>query len=281
VDKTFYDAVKDEKLNHDKQTDHGAFHIKMNQENLHFTNHANETLAATLHLPDTPGAAGVVLGHCFTCSRHTRILRAAGASLAKHGIMALRFDFSGNGQSQGIFAESTFSKQVREMQAATAILKDRGAVRIGLAGHSMGASVAVLTGADTENVKAVCAVAGRLTGSEPERFLSAEQQIRFNRDGEAAFTSRGRELRLTRSFVDDVKSYDLPTILHRYALPLLIIHGDQDEIIAVDVAHDARQFNPHQIQLDIIAGADHMFSQENHKTLAVEKMTQWFLANLT
>ena len=123
----------------------------MNQENFHFKNHEDESLAATLHLPDVPNEAGVVLGHCFTCSRHTRILRAAGAALAKQGIMALRFDFSGNGQSQGLFAESTFSKQIREMQAAITILKDRGATRIGLAGHSMGASVSVLTGADNGN----------------------------------------------------------------------------------------------------------------------------------
>jgi putative redox protein len=193
----------------------------------------------------------------------------------------LRFDFSGNGQSQGFFAESTFTKQIKEMQAAVAVLKARGATRIGLAGHSMGASISVLAGAETENVLAVCAIAGRLTGPEPERFLSAGQQAQFNEEGMATFTSRGRELTFTQSFVDDVNSFDLPTMLMNYPLPLLIIHGEQDEIIAVDAAQTAYQFNPQQIQLDVIADADHMFSQESHKNMAVAKITQWFLTHLT
>ena len=252
----------------------------MNQETLHFKNHDDELLAATLHLPDVPNEAGVVLGHCFTCSRHTRILRAAGAALAKQGVMALRFDFSGNGQSQGLFAESTFSKQIREMEAAITVLKDRGATRIGLTGHSMGASVSVLAGAANENVKAVCAIAGRLTGQEPERFLTAEQQTEFSQQGETTFISRGRELRLTRSFVDDVKSFDLPLVLKKYPLPLLVIHGDEDEIIPVKTAHAAKKFNPHQIRLEVISGADHMFSQAAHKESAVTKITQWFQEKL-
>lgn len=253
----------------------------MNQENFHFNNHTGELLAATLHLPNSPSEAGVVFGHCFTCSRHTRILRAAAATLAQQGIMALRFDFSGNGQSQGLFAESTFTKQIKEMQAAVAILKARGATRIGLAGHSMGASVSVLTGADTDNIKAVCAIAGRLTGPEPERFLTNAQQTQFIQDGETTFISRGRKLRFTQSFVDDVKSFDLLTVLKQYSRPLLIIHGDQDEIIDVNAAHAAYQFNPKQIQLDVISGADHMFSQEDHKKLTVEKITRWFQEKLT
>lgn len=253
----------------------------MNQETLHFKNHEDESLAATLHLPDVPNEAGVVLGHCFTCSRHTRILRAAGAALAKQGIMVLRFDFSGNGQSQGFFANSTFTKQIKEMRAAIAVLKDRGATRIGLGGHSMGASVSVLTGAATDNIQAVCAIAGRLTGPKPELFLTAEQQAQFSQDGATTFTSRGRKLQFTRTFVDDVKSFDLPAVLKGYALPLLVIHGEEDEIIPVETALTAQTFNSAKIRLEVISGADHMFSQATHKEQAVEKITQWFKEKLT
>ncbi len=253
----------------------------MNQETLHFKNHEDESLAATLHLPNVPNETGVVLGHCFTCSRHTRVLRAAGAALAQQGIMALRFDFSGNGQSQGLFAESTFTKQIKEMQAAITILKARGATRIGLAGHSMGASVSVLTGANTDNIKAVCAISGRLTGSKPELFLTAEQQSQFSQNGATTFSSRGRELQLTQTFVDNVKSFDLPSVIKEYALPLLVIHGGEDEIIPVETAYTAQAFNSAKIRLEVISGGDHMFSQAAHKKLVVEKITQWFQEKLT
>jgi uncharacterized protein len=88
------------------------------EEQIDFKNHQGEKLAATLHLPKKPTGCGVVLGHCFTCSRHTGILRQVAGELSRKGFFALRFDFSGNGQSEGIFEESTYSKQISEMQTA-------------------------------------------------------------------------------------------------------------------------------------------------------------------
>ena len=117
------------------------------EQPVHFYNHHGEKLTGTLHLPDRPAHRGVVFGHCFTCSRHTDIIRHICNALEGEAFMALRFDFSGNGQSQGRFDESTYSKQIQEMKIATAFIAEKGALWIGLAGHSMGAVIAILTAA--------------------------------------------------------------------------------------------------------------------------------------
>ena len=70
-------------------------------------------------------------------------------------------------------------------------------------------------------------------------------------------------------------------VLKEYTLPLLVIHGDEDEIIPVETAHTVQKFNPARIQLEVISGADHMFSQAAHKASAVETITQWFQEKLT
>ncbi len=67
------------------------------EEQIRFKNH-NGDLAGTLHLPDNPSQLGIVLGHCFTCTRHTTILRELAKDLTREGFIVLRFDFSGNGQ---------------------------------------------------------------------------------------------------------------------------------------------------------------------------------------
>jgi alpha/beta superfamily hydrolase len=74
------------------------------QQSLFFTGPRGENLAASLHRPEVPEREAVILGHCFTCSRHTGVLRAIAQRLCDEGFMALRFDFSGNGQSGGDFA---------------------------------------------------------------------------------------------------------------------------------------------------------------------------------
>ncbi|KPJ77771.1 MAG: hypothetical protein AMJ54_06230 [Deltaproteobacteria bacterium SG8_13] len=211
------------------------------EEQVQFKNHLGETLAGTLHLPQQSPTRGVVLGHCFTCTRHTGILRRLAGDLADAGFIALRFDFSGNGQSGGDFSRSNYSKQVLEMQTAADLVAARGAEWIGMAGHSLGGLISLL-----------------------------------DKTGEVSFTSRGRFLKITEEFFADAEGFDLPALLASFNKPLMMIHGDQDEIIPVAEAHRAREASGGRVQLEIISGADHMFSTEQHSSEASRLATNWF-----
>ena len=246
------------------------------QQSLYFTGPRGEKLAATLHTPEAPAREAVILGHCFTCSRHTGILRAIARHLCGEGFLALRFDFSGNGQSAGDFAESSYSGYIAEIGAAMAFMREQGADWIGLAGHSMGAAVAVLAAARYPDVRAVCTLAGRLSGLEPASFLAPSQREELARSGEVSFTSRGRRLRLRRDFFADAGRYNLAASLAALKIPLLVVHGQEDEIIAVGNAWDARRHKPENTDLLIVPGADHMFSQDGHRKRVAEDVSRWF-----
>jgi putative redox protein len=243
---------------------------------VHFNNHLGEELTGTLHLPDRPTGYGVVFGHCFTCSRHTGILGHICSELAGEGFMALRFDFSGNGQSEGIFAESTYSKQIFEMKTAAAFISQKGASWIGLAGHSMGAVIALLTANQMSTTQAVCALAGRLSGLNATHFLSYSQRKELQRTGRIQFSSRERSLELSKGFFADAEQYNLPEIVTSLQAPLLVIHGNQDEIIPVQEAYQAHELNPEGIELAIIPEAGHMFKSKEHRQQISELVVQWF-----
>ena len=243
---------------------------------VHFKNPQGEQLAGTLHLPDTATDRGIVLAHCFTCSRHTGILRQLGHDFAKSGFLVLRFDFSGNGQSEGNFTQSTYTKQISEMKIACDIISSRGVSHIGLAGHSMGAVIALLTAVEIKKAKAVCTIAGRLSGMTATRFLNRAQQNELDQTGRVAFTSRGRQLMLTRDFFSDAGRFDLPALISGLKIPLLIVHGDQDEIIPVDEAYIPRNPGPEKTEMAIISGADHMFSNRDHRESVSRQIVTWF-----
>ena len=246
------------------------------EEQIHFNNNFGEKLTGTLHLPVEPSGYAVVFGHCFTCTRHTSILRHICGELTEEGFMALRFDFSGNGQSEGSFAESTYSKQISEMQTAAALLSQKGAFWIGLAGHSLGAAIALLTAAREETVKAVCVLAGRLSGLNAMHFLSQDQRSELRETGSVLFSSRGRALQLSNTFFADAEKYNLPEAVASMRRPLLIVHGDNDEIIPVDEAQRARALNPENIELALIPEADHMFSRPEHRQQVSGLVVEWF-----
>lgn len=245
---------------------------------VHFNNRYDEKLVGTIHLPDGPSDSGVVFGHCFTCSRHTTILRQLCTGLAGENFIALRFDFSGNGQSEGVFAESTYSKQVSEMQSAVDLIAEKGARWIGLGGHSMGAVIAVLAASRLPVARSVCALAGRLSGLNAANFLNPSQAKELQSTGRVSFSSRGRSLELSDVFFADAAQYDLPEAVSALKPPLIVVHGDQDEIIPVQEAYQAQRMNPDGTTLAVIPGADHMFSRAEHRDLAVRLAVDWFKA---
>jgi putative redox protein len=243
---------------------------------IHFNNNFGEKLAGTLHLPIRPSGYAVVFGHCFTCTRHTAIFRHICSELTEEGFMALRFDFSGNGQSEGNFAESTYSKQISEMETAAALLAEKGALWIGLAGHSLGAAIALLAAAQEQTVKAVCTLAGRLSGLNAMHFLSQNQRRELKNTGEVKFSSRGRALQLSNDFFADATKYNLPEVVASLQIPLLIVHGDSDEIVPVKEAYQAKEMNPANTRLAVIPMADHMFSRPEHRQQISKLVVKWF-----
>lgn len=246
------------------------------EQPIQFENHQGEKLAGTLHQPDKTPLGAVIAGHCFTCSRHTGIIRRICNELSKIGLIALRFDFSGNGQSQGRFEHSTWSKQILEMQAAIHLIKDQGVDWIGLAGHSLGAAIALLTARRNASIAAVCRLAGRTGPSRPVFFLTPSQREILAVDGTVDFTSRGRRLKITQAFFDDAESHDLTAATRSLTIPMLVVHGDQDAVIPVSEAYLAKQTNPQQVRLSVVDGGDHMFSQSEHQAQVAQTVADWF-----
>ncbi len=164
-----------------------------------------------------------------------------------------------------ILRASTHSKQIAEIQKSIDIIADNGAEWIGLAGHSMGAVIAILTAARMNRIKAVCALAGRLSGLNATHFFSKRQLKELHDTGRVSFSSRGRPLQLSTTFFADAEQYNLPETIKTLRAPLMVVHGDHDEIVPVKEAYLAQELNPINTNLAVIPDADHMFSNHEHR----------------
>jgi pimeloyl-ACP methyl ester carboxylesterase len=165
------------------------------------------------------------------------------------------------------------------MRRAADLMRERGYDRLGLAGHSMGASIAVLSGAELDGVRGICALAGRLAGIDPGLIFSQNQLEELRETGEVHFKSRGRNLTLREEFFEDARRYDVPEIVAALPAPLLVVHGDQDEIIPVQNAYEAESRNP-DVELFILPGADHMFGDSDHRRRIADRVARWFRKHL-
>ena len=98
-------------------------------------NQHGELLDTQLHDTDRKDCL-VILGHGVTGNKDRPLLLWLAEALQNHGYPALRVSFSGNGNSEGSFQDSTVSKEISDL---TAIIDQVGhGKKIAYIGHSMG-----------------------------------------------------------------------------------------------------------------------------------------------
>jgi alpha/beta superfamily hydrolase len=118
------------------------------------------TLEGVLHLPASSPSPAVAVCHphpLYGGDMHNPVVVALCRAAAARGIAALRFNFRGVGGSQGSFADGVGERA--DAVAALAHLRQLPEVdagRVGIAGYSFGAAVALL--AAGEGLRAVVAV---------------------------------------------------------------------------------------------------------------------------
>jgi dienelactone hydrolase len=116
------------------------------------------TIAATLYLPGRPGP-GIILVHALSRTRED--WSAVASRLADAGFVVLAIDLRGHGAS-GLLPEGTgfgdLTKMTADVKAARAFLASRREAvpgRVGLAGASIGANLAVLQAAGDPTVRSL------------------------------------------------------------------------------------------------------------------------------
>jgi len=227
-------------------------------------------LEGVLHQPGWPGNTGVVVCHGMMSSKDSPKHIGIAAALAERGHMALRFDFSGRGESPGTLLGLTFARQVTECRAAIAELRRTGVTRVALTGSSMGGAVAALT-AVLEPLAALATMAtvGR-TDLLPERAVGKEGLLQWERDG---FIEVDGE-KVGFALVEDARRIDLPKEAGKIKCPWLILHGEKDEVIPVEDSEILHEASGGSV-LEIVAGADHRFSDEKHREFITNRIVDF------
>jgi pimeloyl-ACP methyl ester carboxylesterase len=248
----------------------------MNEERISFNNARGDTLSGILHRPAANSAGGsVILCHGMESSKESEKLVFMGRALAQRGIPALRFDFSYVGESSGRFEDITYTGEVEDLAAAYSLLQGRYPGRTAILGSSMGGTVALLFAAIQPRVAALVTVAAPLHPENfPKRILTAEQLQQWRLQGFTVHNGR----RLNVSLLTDLERINVPASVKKITCPVLIIHGDADDIVPVTEAHELNACLINSKRLFIVKGADHRFSDPSLMERAANEAVDW-LAN--
>ncbi len=225
-------------------------------------------LSGRLQLPSTKPKGGVVLSHCFTCSKSLKITRHLATGIEDGGYAVLRYDFTGLGESEGDFGETTVTTNISDIEAAARFMEQRGFGPCVLVGHSLGGAATILAADAVPAVRAVVAVAAP-GGPDHVRHLFTERDIaKALQEGRATVRIAGRSFAISAAFFRNLEEHCTPERIAALGRPLLVVHGTADTI--VEIGEGERIFGAARQPrwFAAIPNADHLFTQPIHSEQA-------------
>jgi putative redox protein len=247
----------------------------MKFKTLRFQNANGETLSGRLDLPlGASPDAYAIFAHCFTCSKHTKAVAAVSHALTRRGIAVLRFDFTGLGDSEGDFSDTTFSSNVADLITAAEYLEAHYAAPTILVGHSFGGTACLKAAVDLPGVKAVATIGSPFDPAHVQHLLGNSRE-EIKKSGEAAVTLGGRPFRIKRQFLEDLDRADMIEVLPKLNRALLVLHSPVDEVVGIDNAAQIYQAARHPKSFISLDTADHMLGRPADAEYAGSVIAGW------
>jgi len=253
------------------------------EEALTFHDRHGHGIAAILSTPDGPTKRLVVLCHGFLSGKNSTTNRTLTRLLDEQGVATFRFDFFGQGDSDGPFEELTTTLAVHQVQAAFDLVITRGYDQIGLVGSSFGGLVAILTAAQRHDI--VCLALKCPVVDFPEELritLGLEELAQWRATNTIPNMMGGSDrVRLRYAFYEDCLQRIAYGPAEHITVPTLIVQGEQDECVPL---HQCRRLHAGLggvKRLDLLPDADHQFTRREDFHQMTTSISEWLVTHLT
>ena len=247
----------------------------MHTKKISFENKSGHRLAALLDLPvDDAPIAYALFAHCFTCSKNYKGVARVSRALAAEGVAVLRFDFTGLGDSEGDFADTTFSSNVGDLVAATAYMeRELEAPKI-LIGHSLGGAAVLYAAADIPSAKAVATIAAPADLEHLEGMLRSSSAD-IEASGEAEVQIAGRPFRIRKDLLDDLSAVNMRHAIAGLGRALMIFHSPLDRTVAIDHAYEIFDVAKEPKSLISLDHANHLLTDADDARYVGMMIASW------
>lgn len=235
-------------------------------------------LATMIHVPKVTPAPALVMCHGFTGDRveaHRLFVRAA-REFCRRGILAVRFDFWGSGESEGEFHEASFTSEVEDLGSVLDYVSRRADVdagRIGVLGLSLGGAVSIVRASRDPRIRFV------VSWAAPADFMMMSEYMRnLFSSGKmyGDYVDLPTGFRVNLKNIQDLLSYKITEAASKISpRPLLVVHGSLDNVVPpehADLIYGAAGEPREKI---VIEGADHTFTGYETEWRAITLTAEW------
>jgi putative redox protein len=248
--------------------------MMIRSEKVEFQGAQGDLLAGRLDLPAGTPIGFALFAHCFTCSKDVFAAQRICTALAEQGVAVLRFDFTGIGNSQGDFANTSFSSNVEDLVAAADFLRQHHQAPRLLIGHSLGGAAVPLAASRIAECIGVATINAPFDPAHA-KHLFAEAIADIEEKGAARVSLAGRSFTISRDFLHDLQSQRPRETLHNLKRALLIFHATEDKTVSIDNAREIYQAALHPKSFIALDGADHLITRREDAIFIASMLAAW------
>jgi putative redox protein len=254
-----------------------------------FVGSQGATLAARLDMPGgrprafMPGGrprAFALFAHCFTCSKDIFAASRIAGRLSELGIATLRFDFTGLGSSEGEFANTDFSSNIEDLVKAADWLREAHQAPAILIGHSLGGTAVLAAAGEIPEAIAVATIGAPSDAAHVVKNFAADLD-EIERTGEATVELAGRQFKIRREFIDDVRTQDMQERIAGLKRALIVFHSPLDERVGIDNAGAIFTAARHPKSFISLDDADHLLTRRTDAIFVADVLASWVGRYLT
>ncbi len=239
-------------------------------------------VASILTAPENVTDRVAVLCHGFLSSKTSTTNNTLTRMLTERGIATFRFDFFGQGESQGPFEELTNTLAVEQAIAALELVKQKGYRRIGLMGSSFGGLVAILTAAKRTDLACLALKCPVVDFAEELRLEFGDEELAKWKATNTIPNIMGgsNRIALRHAFYEDSLRQIAYEPARSITAPTIIVQGDRDEHVPLHQSQRLYAALRVKKHLDLLPGADHQFTKGEDFKRMTNVIADWLTIHL-
>lgn len=247
----------------------------MVHKSLKIKNKYNKKLAAILDMPKENIKDYVIFNHCFTCSKDYKIYNNISKTLVNRGYATIRFDMMGLNNSEGDFSDGSFTTNVEDLISIYEYMEQNYNPTKFLIGHSLGGLISIKASEKLKDVKGIATIGSPFNLNGLINIFSKYIDELYEK-GNAKIDIAGREFKIGRKFLEDIKNEDIENTIKKFNKSIIIFHSDTDKVVPYE--YGIKLFNAINYDKSFITLKDvnHLVSEKDDAYYIGDILSNWF-----